>query len=146
MEAVEEVVLLPRETLLPPPATLDAEAARLVSGIHREGTLLLEGEALLSDSRLVFDLTDEGKLMSIGKKIGAGFGLSLLVLLMMAAVAYQVAPTPLVTTDDLLETRAGAPDIREMRAPIVAAETASAASCSPATRPTWSPTARRSTC
>jgi purine-binding chemotaxis protein CheW len=61
VEAVEEVVLLPRDTLLPPPATLPAEAVRLVSGIHREGTLLLEGEALLGDSRLVFDLTDEGK-------------------------------------------------------------------------------------
>lgn len=61
VEAVEEVVLLSRDTLLPPPATIAAEAARLVSGIHREGTLLLEGEALLSDSRLVFDLTDEGK-------------------------------------------------------------------------------------
>lgn len=61
VEAVEEVVLLPRDTLLPPPATLSAEAVRLVSGIHREGTLLLEGEALLGDSRLVFDLTDEGK-------------------------------------------------------------------------------------
>ena len=61
VEEVEEVVLLSRDTLLPPPATLAAEATRLVSGIHREGTLLLEGEALLSDSRLVFDLTDEGK-------------------------------------------------------------------------------------
>lgn len=61
VETVEEVVLLSRDTLLPPPATLAAEAVRLVSGIHREGTLLLEGEALLSDSRLVFDLTDEGK-------------------------------------------------------------------------------------
>jgi purine-binding chemotaxis protein CheW len=61
VEAVEEVALLPRDSLLPPPATLAAEAVRLVSGIHREGTLLLEGEALLGDSRLIFDLTDEGK-------------------------------------------------------------------------------------
>jgi purine-binding chemotaxis protein CheW len=61
VESVEEVVLLPRDTLLPPPATLAAEAVKLVSGIHREGTLLLEGEALLGDSRLIFDLTDEGK-------------------------------------------------------------------------------------
>jgi purine-binding chemotaxis protein CheW len=63
VETVEEVVLLPRDTLLPPPATLAAEAVQLVSGIHREGTLLLEGEALLSDSRLIFDLSesDEGK-------------------------------------------------------------------------------------
>jgi len=61
VEAVEEVVLLPRDTLLPPPATLAAEAVKLVSGIHREGTLLLEGEALLGDSRLVFELSDEGK-------------------------------------------------------------------------------------
>lgn len=61
VEEVEEVALISRDALLPPPATLAAEAARLVSGIHREGTLLLEGEALLGDSRLVFDLTDEGK-------------------------------------------------------------------------------------
>jgi len=61
VEEVEEVALLPRDTLLPPPATLAAEAVKLVSGIHREGTLLLEGEALLGDSRLIFDLTDEGK-------------------------------------------------------------------------------------
>jgi purine-binding chemotaxis protein CheW len=61
VESVEEVTLLSRDTLLPAPATLAAEAVRLVSGIHREGTLLLEGEALLGDSRLVFDLTGEGK-------------------------------------------------------------------------------------
>jgi purine-binding chemotaxis protein CheW len=61
VEAVEEVTLLPGDALLPPPTTLPAEAAALVSGIHRDGTLLLEGTALLSDSRLVFDLSDEGK-------------------------------------------------------------------------------------
>jgi purine-binding chemotaxis protein CheW len=61
VETVDEVTLLPRDALLPAPATLPAEAAALVSGIHREGFLLLEGEALLSDSRFIFDLSDEGK-------------------------------------------------------------------------------------
>ncbi|WP_224362554.1 chemotaxis protein CheW [Hyalangium versicolor] len=60
VEAVEEITLLPRDALLPPPSTLPAEAAALVSGIHREGTLLLEGAALLRDSRLIFDLSEEG--------------------------------------------------------------------------------------
>jgi purine-binding chemotaxis protein CheW len=61
VEAAEEVFLLPRDSLLPPPATLDAEASRLLSGIDREGLVLLEGEALLSDSRLIFDISDEGR-------------------------------------------------------------------------------------
>lgn len=61
VETVEEVTLLPREALLPPPSTLPAETVALVSGIHRDGTLVLEGAALLGDSRLVFDLSDEGK-------------------------------------------------------------------------------------
>lgn len=61
VEAVEEVTFLQREALLPPPPTLPVEAMDLVSGIHREGTVLLEGAALLSDSRLIFDLAEGGK-------------------------------------------------------------------------------------
>ncbi|NPC86527.1 chemotaxis protein CheW, partial [Pyxidicoccus fallax] len=39
------------------PTTVDPA---LVSAAEPDGTLLLEGEALLGDSRLVFDLSDEG--------------------------------------------------------------------------------------
>ena len=60
VEEVEEVLHLAREELLPPPAALEAETQGLVSGIHREGLILLEGEALLKDSRLFFDIADEG--------------------------------------------------------------------------------------
>ncbi|QSQ22207.1 chemotaxis protein CheW [Pyxidicoccus parkwayensis] len=56
-EEVEEVTLLRGRTLLPPPATVDTS---LVSAAEEDGTLVLEGEALLGDSRLVFDLSDEG--------------------------------------------------------------------------------------
>jgi purine-binding chemotaxis protein CheW len=64
-EDVEEVTLLRGHTLLPPPATVEASrvsasAPPLVSAAAEDGTLLLEGEALLGDSRLVFDLSDEG--------------------------------------------------------------------------------------
>lgn len=62
--------------------------------------------------------------MSIGKKIGSGFGLSLLVLLTMAAMAYQVLQHLATTTDTLLVTRRVLKDIREMRMAIVAAESA----------------------
>ncbi|KFE62356.1 methyl-accepting chemotaxis protein [Hyalangium minutum] len=62
--------------------------------------------------------------MSIGKKIGSGFGLSLLVLLTMAAMAYQVLQHLAVTTDTLLETRRVLKDIREMRLAILTAESA----------------------
>lgn len=58
-EEVEEVTFLSREALLPPPAALASDVG-WVSGIHRDGTILLEGEALLGDSRLVFDLSEEG--------------------------------------------------------------------------------------
>lgn len=58
--AVEEVAPLSAGTLLPPPPTLAPEGRALVSGIDREGLILLEGAALLGDSRLVFDLADEG--------------------------------------------------------------------------------------
>lgn len=57
--SVEEVAPLARGALLPPPATLAPESLELVSGIDREGLILLEGRALLGDSRLVFDLADE---------------------------------------------------------------------------------------
>lgn len=57
--SVEEVAPLARGSLLPPPSTLAPEALPLVSGIDREGLILLEGGALLGDSRLVFDLADE---------------------------------------------------------------------------------------
>jgi purine-binding chemotaxis protein CheW len=60
VEEAEEVTSLPRDTLLAPPSALDADARGLVSGIHREGLILLEAEALLRDSRLVFDISDEG--------------------------------------------------------------------------------------
>jgi purine-binding chemotaxis protein CheW len=60
VEEVEEVASLPRDTLLAPPAALEATASGLVSGIHREGLILLEAEALLRDSRLIFDISDEG--------------------------------------------------------------------------------------
>ncbi|MCY1018977.1 chemotaxis protein CheW [Pyxidicoccus sp. MSG2] len=56
-EEVEEVTLLRGRTLLPPPSTVDTS---LVSAAEEDGTLVLEGEALLGDSRLVFDLSDEG--------------------------------------------------------------------------------------
>jgi purine-binding chemotaxis protein CheW len=56
--SVEEVAPLAPGALLPPPEAL-GEAGALVSGIDREGLILLEGGALLGDSRLVFDLADE---------------------------------------------------------------------------------------
>lgn len=56
-EDVEEVTLLRGRTLLPPPATVDTA---LVSAAEENGSLVLEGEALLGDSRLVFELSDEG--------------------------------------------------------------------------------------
>lgn len=56
-EEVQEVTLLHGSELLPPPPALDSP---LVSAADRDGTLVLEGEALLGDSRLVFDLSDEG--------------------------------------------------------------------------------------
>ncbi|XXF77652.1 chemotaxis protein CheW [Myxococcaceae bacterium GXIMD 01537] len=57
-DAVEEVSLLKRTTLMPPPPSL-AEGRELVSGIDSDGLVLLEGSALLGDSRLVFDLGGE---------------------------------------------------------------------------------------
>ena len=59
-EEVQEVSLLHSGELLPPPPALASESGDLVSAADREGTLVLEGSALLGDSRLVFDLSDEG--------------------------------------------------------------------------------------
>ncbi|MFP2964301.1 chemotaxis protein CheW [Myxococcus sp. 1LA] len=59
-EEVEEVTVLAGNELLAPPATLDGVAGHLVSAADRNGALVLEGEALLGDSRLMFDLSDEG--------------------------------------------------------------------------------------
>jgi purine-binding chemotaxis protein CheW len=59
-DAVEQVRLLSRATLLPAPPSLSEREQALVSGIDTEGVIVLEGEALLGDSRLVFDLINEG--------------------------------------------------------------------------------------
>jgi purine-binding chemotaxis protein CheW len=56
-EEVQDVSLLDSRELLPPPPALDSP---LVSAADRDGTLVLEGDTLLGDSRLVFDLSDEG--------------------------------------------------------------------------------------
>jgi purine-binding chemotaxis protein CheW len=58
-DAVEEVRLVARDTLLPAPAALGAQERTLVSGISREGFIVLEGEALLRDGRLFFDISEE---------------------------------------------------------------------------------------
>ena len=59
-EEVEEVTVLASSELLAPPTSLDDAAGHLVSAADRDGTLVLEGEALLGDSRLMFDLSGEG--------------------------------------------------------------------------------------
>ncbi|AEI64241.1 chemotaxis protein CheW [Corallococcus macrosporus] len=59
-EEVEEVTVLAGSELLEPPSSLDDVAGHLVSAADRDGTLILEGEALLGDSRLMFELSDEG--------------------------------------------------------------------------------------
>ena len=58
-DAVEEVRLVSRDTFLPPPPALGARERTLVSGISREGIIVLEGKALLEDGRLFFDLSEE---------------------------------------------------------------------------------------
>jgi purine-binding chemotaxis protein CheW len=58
-DAVEEVRLLARDTLLAPPPALGAQERTLVSGISRDGIIVLEGEALLGDGRLFFDFSEE---------------------------------------------------------------------------------------
>jgi purine-binding chemotaxis protein CheW len=58
-DVVEEVRLVSRDTLLPPPPALGTRERALVSGISRDGIIVLEGEALLKDGRLFFDLAEE---------------------------------------------------------------------------------------
>ena len=53
--------------------------------------------------------------MSIGKKIALGFGLSLLVLLAIALVAFQGAQQLVQTTEKLVESRDQARSVREVR-------------------------------
>ncbi|RKG98012.1 chemotaxis protein CheW [Corallococcus sp. CA047B] len=59
-DEVTEVAVLTGTELLPAPPSLDEEAGALVSGVSPDGTLVLEGEALLGDGRLVFELSEEG--------------------------------------------------------------------------------------
>ena len=61
--------------------------------------------------------------MSIGKKIALGFGLSLLVLLTVAFVAFQGAQQLIQTLDGLVESREKARAVREVRLLLVNAET-----------------------
>ncbi|WP_309892344.1 methyl-accepting chemotaxis protein [Archangium sp.] len=61
--------------------------------------------------------------MSIGKKIALGFGLSLLVLLVVAFVAFQGTQQLVLTMDGLVESRDNAKVIREVRLLLVNAET-----------------------
>ena len=58
-DRVEEVFATSREALLPPPSALGAQERTLVAGITRSGIIVLEGEALLRDGRLFFDLAEE---------------------------------------------------------------------------------------
>ncbi|RKI07180.1 chemotaxis protein CheW [Corallococcus sp. AB030] len=59
-DEVMEVAVLTVTELLPAPSSLEEEAGALVSGVSPDGTLVLEGEALLADERLVFELSEEG--------------------------------------------------------------------------------------
>ncbi|EPX55026.1 putative chemotaxis protein CheW [Cystobacter fuscus DSM 2262] len=59
VDHVREVLSLTRDSFLPPPAALSGQDRTLVSGITREGIIVLEGEALLGDGRLFFDLSEE---------------------------------------------------------------------------------------
>jgi methyl-accepting chemotaxis protein len=61
--------------------------------------------------------------MSIGKKVAAGFGLCLLILLAVAALAWQVADHLTDTTEVLMETRQRGRLLRDLRALLVDAET-----------------------
>ncbi|KFA89316.1 methyl-accepting chemotaxis protein [Archangium violaceum] len=61
--------------------------------------------------------------MSIGKKIALGFGLSLLVLLAIALVAFQGAQQLVQTTGGLVESRDQARSVREVRMLVLDAET-----------------------
>lgn len=59
-DEVTEVAVLTGTELLPAPPSLEEEAGALVAGVSPDGTLVLEGEALLGDGRLVFELSEEG--------------------------------------------------------------------------------------
>jgi methyl-accepting chemotaxis protein len=61
--------------------------------------------------------------MSIGKKIGLGYGLCLLILLIVASAAYQVAQHLAETNEELFQKRARLRLLREVRALIIDAET-----------------------
>ncbi|MCY1082560.1 chemotaxis protein CheW [Archangium lansingense] len=58
-DVVEEVLVLARDTLLAPPPALGAQERTLVSGISRDGIIVLEAETLLGDGRLFFDFSEE---------------------------------------------------------------------------------------
>jgi purine-binding chemotaxis protein CheW len=58
-DVVEEVLLVSRDALLPAPAALGTQERSLVSGISRDGIIVLEGDALLGDGRLFFDISEE---------------------------------------------------------------------------------------
>ena len=58
-DRVEEVFATSRDALLPPPTALGAQERTLVAGISHSGIIVLEGEALLRDGRLFFDLAEE---------------------------------------------------------------------------------------
>ncbi|WP_225410132.1 CHASE3 domain-containing protein, partial [Stigmatella hybrida] len=62
--------------------------------------------------------------MTIGKKIAAGFGLCLLVLLAVALVAFQGAEQLLRTANDVVTSREQARYLREVRTMLLDAETA----------------------
>jgi methyl-accepting chemotaxis protein len=62
--------------------------------------------------------------MSIGKKIGLGYGLSLLILLVMAVIAYQIAEQLTETTEGLFESRQRMRLMRDTRALLIDAESA----------------------
>ncbi|MDY7232390.1 methyl-accepting chemotaxis protein [Hyalangium rubrum] len=61
--------------------------------------------------------------MSIGKKIGLGYGLSLLILLVVASVAYQIAHQMTGTSEELFQERKRLRVLRDVRSLIVDAET-----------------------
>jgi methyl-accepting chemotaxis protein len=61
--------------------------------------------------------------MSIGRKIALGFGLSLLVLIAVALVAFQGAQQLVQTTEGLVESRDQARAVREVRMLLLDAET-----------------------
>ena len=58
-DRVEEVLSVSREALLAPPGALGPQERSLVAGLTSEGIIVLEGEALLRDGRLFFDLSEE---------------------------------------------------------------------------------------